>query len=164
MDIYGEKLKLDSKDELNQINYIIQNLKINQESPEKYNYIEYKDQNTSFYSSIEVLNEENSCDNNTIIFEESNLKHILNNNVYNYYNNYKIKNEKALFIENKKAKKIKIIQIKIKKIKRIRIMFLILIHLIKIIHQIHKIKIMITKEILIKMKIKIIFNLLNIDI
>ena len=109
--MWGKKLKLDSKDELNQINYIIQNLKINQESPEKYNYIEYKDQNTSFYSSIEVLNEENSCDNNTIIFEESNLKHIINNNDDNYYNNYKIK-KKALYLSKiKKAKKIKIIQI-----------------------------------------------------
>ena len=160
----GKKLKLDSKDELNQINYIIQNLKINQESPEKYNYIEYKDQNTSFYSSIEVLNEENSCDNNTIIFEESNLKHITNNNDDNYYNNYKIK-KKALYLSKiKKAKKIKIIQIKLKKRKRIRIMLLILKHLIKIIHQLYLITIMITKEILIKMKIKIIFNLLNIDI
>ena len=45
----GKKLKLDSKDELNQINYIIQNLKINQESPEKYNYIDYQDQNNSFF-------------------------------------------------------------------------------------------------------------------
>ena len=72
---------------------------------------------------------------------------------------------KALYLSKiKKAKKIKIIQIKLKKRKRIRIMLLILKHLIKIIHQLYLIKIMITKEILIKMKIKIIFNLLNIDI
>ena len=162
--MWGKKLKLDSKDELNQINYIIQNLKINQESPEKYNYIEYKDQNTSFYSSIEVLNEENSCDNNTIIFEESNLKHILNNNVYNYYNNYKIKNEKALFIENKKIKKNKNNTNKNKEDKENKNNVFNSDTFNKNYTPNTQNKNKITKEILIKMKIKIIFNLLNIDI
>ena len=83
--------KLISNDELNQINCIIKNLKIKQESPEKYNYIENKDQNTLFYSTIELLKEENSFDDNTIIIEESNLKYIINN-IEN--NNNKIKSDK----------------------------------------------------------------------
>ena len=105
--IWRKKPKLNSIDELNQIDYIIKNLKINQESPEKYNYIEHKEQHTSFYSSIDVLYEENSFDNNAIIFEESNLKYILNNIENQYNNNSKIKTESAKFIKNKKEKKSK---------------------------------------------------------
>ena len=47
--IWRKKPKLNYNNELNQIDYIIKILKNNQESPEKYNYIEYKDQNTFFY-------------------------------------------------------------------------------------------------------------------
>ena len=81
-----KKQKLISNDELNQINCIIKNIKNKQERPEKYNYIENKDQNTSFYTTIELLKQENSYEDNTIIIEESNLKYIINN-IENKYNN-----------------------------------------------------------------------------
>ena len=80
-------------------NCIIKNLKIKQESPEKYNYIENIDQNTSFYSTIELLSEENSYDDNTIY-----LKYIINNIENKYNNNKKLNFEKAFFIENKEKR------------------------------------------------------------
>lgn len=53
-----KKPKLISNEDFNLISYIIANLKIKQESPDKYNYIENKEQNTSFYSTIDLLNDE----------------------------------------------------------------------------------------------------------
>ena len=102
VNIWFKKPKLISNDDLNQINLIIENLKIKQESPNKYNYIENIDPNTSFYITIELLNDEEYLDNNIIIIEECNLNYIINNDQIKNNNN-KIKSENNIFIENKKG-------------------------------------------------------------